>query len=178
MIKKIVLTIVIITIAIIASAFYIKSTPQYSLYKMYQSVKNHDYGTFSKFVDVDTLVENLVDKSIEESKKEQEQKGSTDEWEQLGNSFAEGLVALMRPSLTAAIKSGIQKNIESGDFKLDYQPKDIFKVLTDIKIKKNGKTATITVNGKDNKPFTFKMRQKDDYWQVFNMDLDLSSVQK
>lgn len=143
---------------------------------MYQSIKTHDYTTFSKFVDVDTLVGNLVDKSLEESKKQQELDDSADEWEQLGNSFAEGLVTLMKPTLTSAIKSGIQKNIESGDFKINYQPKDIFRILTDLKVKKDGKTATITVIGNDNKPFTFKMRQLDDYWQVFDMDVNLSSI--
>jgi hypothetical protein len=82
----------------------------------------------------------------------------------------------MKPTLISTIKSGIKKNIESGDFKLGYQPKDIFKVLTDINIKKDGKVATVTVNSKDNKPLTLKMRKLDNYWQVFDMDLDLSSV--
>ena len=168
--------IIIITIAILSGLFlYLKSTPQYSLFRMYWSVKQRDYTTFSKFVDIDSVVNNLVDKVIE-NEKQQNLNNSTDEWASLGNSFAEGLITLMKPTLTSEIKSGIQKGVESGDFDTKYQPKEMIGILRNIKVKRDGKVATVTINNKDNKPFNFKMRKLNGYWQVFSTDIDLSSI--
>lgn len=174
--KKWIFLLGLFIIGVIFLFFYIKSTPQYSLFKVYQSVKKHDYTTFSKFVDVDTLVDSLVDKSLEESKKQREENNSSSEWEELGNSFADGLVTLMKPTLVSTIKSSFQKNIESGDFEFNYQSKDIFKFIKDMKIKKDGNLAVIVINDKDNNPLNIKMRKIDNYWQIFDMDIDLSNI--
>lgn len=167
---------VIIVVVGIFSWLYIKSTPQYSLYQMYQAVKSHDYKTFIKYADIDTIVSNLVDKVIEQSKKEQAAKSTGNEWEQLGASFAEGIILSMKPTLTTAAKSAIQKGVETGDIKSGYKSQSLFKTLMSLKVVRDGKVATVTITGDDNKPLSFKMRQLEGYWQVFDMNLDLSSA--
>ncbi len=156
--------------------FYIKSTPQYSLYQMYQAVKSHDYKTFTKYADIDTIVSNLVDKAIEQSKKEQAAKATGNEWEQLGANLAQGIIMGMKPSLISAAKSAIQKGVEAGNIKSAYKPQNLVKTLMSLKVTQDGKVATVTVTGNDNKPLSFKMRQVEGYWQVFDMNLDLSNI--
>ncbi len=82
----------------------------------------------------------------------------------------------MKPTLTSEIKSSIQKSVESGDFDTKYQSREVFDILRNIKIKRDGKVATVTVNSKDSQPFNFKMRNLNGYWQIFSMDINLSSI--
>jgi hypothetical protein len=155
---------------------YIKSTPQYSLYQMYQAVKAHDFTTFTKYADIDTIVSNLVDKVLEQSNKEQATKATGNEWEQLGANFTNVFIMGMKPTLINAAKSAIQKGVETGEIKNGYKPQNFVKTMMSLKVAQDGKVATITVMGNDNKPLSFKMRQLEGYWQVFDMDMDLSSA--
>ncbi|PJE67834.1 hypothetical protein COU95_00330 [Candidatus Shapirobacteria bacterium CG10_big_fil_rev_8_21_14_0_10_40_9] len=177
--KKLLPLIVLLPVALIAGLFgwnYVKSSPQYSVYKMYKAVEAHDYETFTKYVDIDSLVSSLVDKALEETKQKQAQETKGSEWAQLGQSFAEGLIALMKPTLKEQIKEAIKKEIEQGNFKKDYKPANAFKAITQIKVQRDGKIAKITLTNEKKGTLSLRMRQKEGYWQIFDMDFDFSEL--
>jgi len=141
---------------------------------MYQAIEAHDYETFSKYVDVDSVIDNMLDKALEESKEEEP---AGDEWYELGKSFAEGLIMMMKPRLKEEAKTEMKRQIESGEFKKEYKPQNIVKAFTKIKVQKEGKVANVTLTKEDNETLSIKMRKKDSYWQVFDMEFDLPEIE-
>lgn len=173
--KKIIIGLPIVLIIIgIISWTYIQSTPQYSLYQMYQAVRAHDYNTFIKYADTDSIANNVIDKVVEDSKQKQSKSGN--EWEELGQNMAQGMIIAMKPSLIQQMKSSIRKGVEEGDLKgADYTSGNVIAALTKMKVQREGKVADVTAFDDNNKPLKFKMRQMDGYWQVFDMNLDTDS---
>lgn len=153
---------------------YIKSSPQFSLYKMYQAIEAHDYESFTKYVDVDSVIDNMLDKALEESKQEEP---VGDEWYELGKSFAEGLIMMMKPRLKEEANAEMRRQIESGEFKKEYKPQNIVKAFTKIRVQKEGKVANMTLTKEDDETLSLKMRKKDGYWQVFDMEFDLPEIE-
>ncbi len=141
---------------------------------MYKAVEAHDYETFTKYADVDSVVDNMLDKILEESKQEEP---AGDEWYELGKSFAEGLIMMMKPRLKEEAKSEMRRQIESGEFKKEYKPQNIVKAFTKIRVQKEGKVANVTLTKEDDETFSLKMRKKDGYWQVFDMEFDLPEIE-
>src|SRR3989344_3419497 len=133
---KIILSVlvVLLVISVIISWQIIKSSPQYSIYQLYQAINQHDYKKFQQFVDVEGLSNNVFDKVLasvtEESKKDVSN---------LGQSIGWGLITFMEPKFKEEMISGIQKEVEQGDFKKEYQPKGIFDYLNAVEVKKSGK---------------------------------------
>jgi hypothetical protein len=154
---------------------YIKTSPQYSLFRMYKTIEAHDYEAFTKYVDVDSLVDNIVEKVLKETEDETTDTQG-DAWAELGKSLAEGFISLMKPKLKEEAKIQIKRQIESGEFKKDYQPKNIFKAITSTKVKRDGKVADVILVNEPGDELKLKMRQKDGYWQVFDMDFELEST--
>ncbi len=157
---------------------YVKSTPQYSLYQMYKAVDNRDYESFVKYVDTDSLIDNVVDKALTASQTQQAQEATQkDEWYQLGYQFGQGLVAMMKPALKEQVKTQFKKQIEDGSFKKEYRPANLVTAMTKIKTKMDGKIASVELPQENNTDtLALKMRQKDSYWQIFDMEMDLSNL--
>lgn len=143
---------------------------------MYKAVEAHDYETFTRYVDVDSVIDNVVDKALKETEEEASVEG--DVWAEFGKSLAEGFIALMKPRLKEEAKSQIRKQIESGEFKKNYQPKNLVNAITKIKVKKEGKVADVVLMNEENKELSLKMRKMDRYWQVFDMDFELGEESK
>jgi len=163
---------------------YFRSTPQFSLYQMLKAVEAHDYETFTQYFDVDSVVDNVISKEI---KKVEEEQGVAEEvWDKLGKSFAKGLVMIVKPMLKEEVKAEIKRQIEKGDFGDAYQsPKNIvdaFAKFRKIKVQKEGKIAKVELSLKEplalpiKGPLCFKMRQKDNYWQIFDIDFDIRKL--
>lgn len=163
---------VALLLIVLLSWRYILSTPQYSLYQLYNAVKVHDYQTFTKYADVDSVVGNVIDKVMAQNGETANSQGNG--WDQL----AQGLVLSMKPTLVQTAKNEIKKQVEQGSFQTNYKPNDFLKGFFAIKVKQDGKVADVTLpsqNSKD-KPLSLKMRQLDGYWQIFDMNIDLSST--
>lgn len=150
----------------------VKVSPQYSLYRVYQAIDKHDYETFKKYVDVEGISTNVVDKAIasatEESKKDT---SNNDPFYQLGYTFGIGLVTSMKPQLKEEMITSIKKGVEEGNFKKEYKPKNITDYFSVITVKKDGKVADVVIKTQGKEDLKLKMRDIGGYWQVFDMDL-------
>jgi hypothetical protein len=169
--NKLYLPIIILVLVVLGyfSWTYIQTTPQYSLYQMYQAVAAHDYPTFTKYADVDSIVGTLVNNAIDKSNQQTSGGGLI----QLGKSLIFKLAENMKPTLINATKVAIKKGVEAGDIKSVYKPQNVLMTLLELKVEQEGNLATIYVV-KNNKIVTaFKMRQMEGYWQVYEMTLDV-----
>src|SRR3989344_2594016 len=84
----------------------VKVSPQYSLYRIYQAINKHDYETFKKYVDVEGISTNVVDKAIASATEESKSDTSNnDPFYQLGYTFGIGLITSMKPQLKAEMIS-------------------------------------------------------------------------
>ncbi len=177
--KKFILpTLILVVLIIIAISIwqYVIRTPQYSIYQMYKTVQAHDYQSFIKYFDVDSIAENIVDKAFEETKETSKDEAGDNAWYELGKNFAEGLMIMMKPKLKEEFRNEIKKQIEAGDFRTDYDPRNLVKAFTKMKVQKDGTVAQVTLTNDEQKILSLKMRQMEGYWQVFDMDFDTSDL--
>src|SRR3954470_7350905 len=93
------LLLIFLIIVGVFSWFYIKSTPQYSLYEMYKAVRAHDYAAFKKYADIDSIASNVIDKALAGAQKEQEKQTQNDPWAQMGANLAQSYLTAMKPNL-------------------------------------------------------------------------------
>lgn len=163
--------VVLLVISVIIGWQIIKSSPQYSIYQVYQAVGKHDYDKFKKYVDVEGVSNNVIDKALASATEETKNNTSNDPFYQLGQTFAMGLITAMKPRLKEEIVSGIQKAVEQGNFKTEYQPKNVTNFFSLVEVKKNGKVADVVVKAQGKDDLKLKMREMSGYWQIFDMDL-------
>ncbi|WP_196607172.1 DUF2939 domain-containing protein [Pectinatus frisingensis] len=178
--------IIAIIVGIMAGYFlYYKKTPTYSLNLIRESVKNHDWDTFQKHVDVDSIASSAIDDLMNNEMNKDSNKND------LGNTFAAGLVNMMKPALTSAIKDEIKKSVQGTDSGSDNNKTASNNEITknaaknlDVKdigfsdiayTKKENNTAVVGISLLDkqlNKTFILdvKMRQLNDgTWQVIQL---------
>ncbi len=161
------LLLLIIPLVTLLGWLYIRSTPQYSLYQIRRAVKNHDYEMFTKYVDVDAVADSVFEQSLADQKSE-EDKASTNVWEEMGRSLAEGLIISMKPALKESAKAAIRKAVESGDFGGKKLLNDPVKSISEIKVKKEGKLAQVTITDEEGSAVKLTMRKKESYWQLIS----------
>lgn len=155
---------------------YIRTSPQYSLYQMYRAIEARDYEKVTKYVDVDSVVDNTVNQILEETK-EETQADESDPWAAFGQSLAEGFIMAFKPQLKEEAKNTIRNQIESGEFKKDYKPGNLAKAYTKINVEREGKVARVTINSEEKEPLKLKMRQKENYWQVFELEFEIPDAE-
>lgn len=149
-----------------------KDSPKYSLYQVYKAIDKHDYETFKKYVNVEDVSNNVIDKAFASVEEESKNAAvSDDPFSQLGYNIGLGLITQMKPRLKEELISGIKKSVEEGSFKNEYKPKNIINYLTNIKVKKDGKVADVFVKTEGKEDLKLKMRYTNKYWEVFSMDL-------
>lgn len=146
---------------------YIKSTPQYSLYETYLAIKNRNYDSFSKYVDVNSVIDNTIDKLLSQ------QNNPTNPNDKTAQELTKGIVQLFRGTIKDAATREIQKSIEQGSL---IQPNQVGSsspnILLNADIKRNGSIATVSLFLENGKQVSLQMRWKGSYWQIFNADLD------
>lgn len=155
---------------------YVQSTPQYSLYKAYSAIQQHDYDGFSKYVDTSSVIDSVTDRIIADMTKTDDTQNKADAF---GAAIANGFIQMMKPAMKDAFVTGLRKSIESGDIATKNNIKvDLYKSLYRAMVKIDGKTVTITIRTKDDQPITLHMRHKDGYWQVYDVESPLLSAIK
>src|SRR3989344_5588066 len=114
----------------------IKVSPQYSVYQIYQATSQHDYEKFKKYVDVEGISNNVVDKALAAATEATKQDiSNNDPFYQLGYNLGLSLVTSMKPRLKEEMVSGIKRAVEEGSFKKDYKPKNILDYFSVVTVK-------------------------------------------
>ena len=170
----------VILVAVVGAFMYAKSTPQYSLYKMDQAVKSKDYETFSKYFNVDAVIDDLLDKALEASKQEiAKTYPSGSQESEVAQKYAKDLLDKLAPQMKKQAKEEIKKQVESGKFIEDYSQPNIINAFTNTKVKMEGNDAVVTVTDpKTKNSVSFRMRKKASYWEIYKIDMTLEELQK
>lgn len=164
--------VLVLSVIVIAAWQVIKVSPQYSIYQIYQATDQHDYDKFRKYVDVESISNNVVDKALSSAiNKSKQDTSNKDSFYQLGYNIGLGLVSAMKPQLKKEVVSSIKNAVEEGSFKTEYKPKSIIDYFNAVTVKKNSKVADIAIKSMGKEILKLKMRNVDDHWQVFDMDL-------
>lgn len=150
---------------------FILSTPQFALWRMYQAIQRHDYETFTKYFDTDSVVDDLLSRVMETTGKTTGTEGSD-----LGEALTKGFIAMMGPSLKESLRSEIKRQVELGTFQAGKGPADLIAIFTKLRVKREGKVAEISYKTKDGETTLVKMRQKSGSWQVINIGLDIPNL--
>jgi hypothetical protein len=159
--KKIGIIGAILLIIGIVGYVYATGTPQYSLYQFRKAVENHDADAAFKYLDTDSIVDNLANDLM----KAEEAKTPKDGWEAMGQNFAKGVIAMMLPGLKESMKGQFRTAITTPS-EDKTAVKDIGKgSLSDFEVKTEGKMAIIS--RKDNKDVKFKMvKTSEGHWKI------------
>lgn len=159
---------------------YIVSSPQYSVFKMYQAVRAHNYEEFEKYADVDQIVDNVVDDFIPQ------EEASTNLDQNLN------VLEIIKINIAPQISTGITKAIvventkrelkqqieENGEIEsATYRQDNLFRALNEIDATVHDKVAEVSVPI-EGKPLNFKMRRVDGHWEIFDVDIESPALQK
>lgn len=156
------------------------SSPEYALGQIKSAYEQHDITKFEKYVDSKTLINGILDKTLNEMS---EKSTATSDAEKLGENLGKGLINLLRPQVEELWTQQINKLIETGHIEGANEKKGLDELWTKndtasfkgIKeVKKDGKVATISLEF--NQPrfdttlvIDIKMRDKGSYWQLFDI---------
>lgn len=154
--KKIIVS-VSLFVAIVSgwSYYYFIGTPTYSLYEIKEAMKKHDTERFKKYVDIDSITDNLLNEASKKMDTGEDPTGALS-----------GLKALVISAMRPAIKNAIEKSIE--DAKNDSDTKFTIK-----RIDKDKDTATAIVESSKGGEMTLLMKKTPNrYWQVVGIDSD------
>src|SRR5260221_133261 len=181
--KNLILIFGSILIAGIGGLFYYRymSSPEYSLKQITKAYDEHDFTLFEKYVDTKTLLAGILDRTLSEAS---ERSSAASNAEKLGENLGQGLVNLMRPQIEAFWTQQIQALIETGKIEggalttkgLNQRwfnnDKASFKQIKEIK--KDGKIAMLSLEFSHTRvdtalQFEIKMRDKGNYWQLFDI---------
>jgi hypothetical protein len=158
------------------AVFYIQSTPQYSLYKVYKAAKNHDYPTFSKYVDVDSVATGAVERYLSRAQSVIENRFGGRRWGKFGIQVGINIIRSAQPDLNDLVKRWIEDEVTSGNMmETTFKDVNLVVIFTQIKVQQEGDVADLSATIKQ-KPLHFKMRKMHDHWQVYDMDIDPSLV--
>ena len=173
--KKIQIIITAILLIIISAAgiyyFTYTRTPQYSVIMILRSIKTHNWEMFQKYVDIDEVSGNLLDKTgdfigeflnINQSETEGRFK----------KKIAEKLGDLIKPKVAEEVKKGLEQFIKEGDVKKEPDSSLKKKLILNSKLtceKQEGEMAIVSLDVKDGERdinIRLRMKKKDGYWQL------------
>ena len=158
-------------------------SPEYSLLKIREAIGQHDVDLFEKHVDVDGVTSSLIDQLMAQMNEESGAQG-------LGGALAQGLIGLMKPRLTDALKEQILNAVETGSFEQESGGQEAsadsdFSLINILEsgsgtefegidqVTKEGKIAYVGLKLRPKDPkqnmiliLNVKMRDRGGYWQV------------
>lgn len=156
----------LIIFSIYLSWTYVRTTPQYSLFKVYQAVSTRDYQTFAKYVDVDRIVDTYIAQKFKDDDTEQ---SSDNILLQLRATLMNALQKNLKPAAANTTKIVIKKGVESGTLFALYKPHTVFMMLITAKVTEVDDVARVEIKEKDKQTATLKMRKLQDHWQVYEV---------
>jgi hypothetical protein len=151
--------------------WYYTRTPDYSLRRIDDALKNHDAALFEKHVDVEAVCDAAVDALIASSDRD----APTDKWEAAGRGLENAIVGFLKPQIAASARREITRAIENGGdvngrtYELSRGAArtlymgDGKLALTDVEVReKDGRARPIRVE--------VMLRNQGGYWQVFKIE--------
>ena len=96
-----------LTFSIFFSYKYWKTTPQYSVQQVVESIESNDTYLFEKHFDIEKVSDKMSDEFVAYMTKENIDSSGDDEWGLIGKEFATGLFELMKPVLSNQISKEI-----------------------------------------------------------------------
>jgi hypothetical protein len=102
--RKVYIAALAIIVFLAVGFFYVRSTPHYSLYMLKKAIEKHDPDEALKYIDIDSIVDNLGRNFIGKNEKDGSRKSSL-----------KGMVFDALPGLKGSIRSSIRQAIASGD---------------------------------------------------------------
>ncbi|GFO63660.1 DUF2939 domain-containing protein [Geomonas paludis] len=167
--KKLVILAVSLTAVLVAGFTFVKGTPQYSLYQFKQAVQNHDPDAAFKYLDVDSVVDNLASDLMNS---QEMNKPTSNPWEEAGQNMAKGLVTVMLPSIKEAMKGQIKTAITTAESEKKEGDKGTNPIKglskgswSDFDVKVEGKMAI--VSNKQDDSLKFKMvKSSEGHWRI------------
>lgn len=148
----------------ILAFIYLRMTPQYSLLQIRKAAQQRDYALFEKYVDVNSVVENVFADAMKNT-----------DTENVGM-FGELLSGLV-DSTKNAVKVEFRTSIENGESSNSlYSDMSFINLLTKLEIEKHGKTADIVFKVDDSE-FNASMRNEKGTWRIFKIN-NLESFNK
>lgn len=149
---------------------YVRTTPQYSLFMAYRAVGSRDYEAFTKYVDVDKIIDTYVTQKF---KIEEGEKRPDNFLLQLGNKLISTLRRNMQPTAVNATKVIVKKGVESGTLFSLYKPHTVFAMLITAKVIQDNDDVRVELVEKDKQIITLKMRKIQDHWQVYEVSFSV-----
>jgi Protein of unknown function (DUF2939) len=111
--KRLVVPLLVIGIAVVAGWYYWTGTIQYSLWRIKRAVDTHDKYLFEQHVDVESISKRLADDTLSAVTEDVTEKASTG-WEQVGAGLGVAVLQMWKPQLIEQIEDGIIASVETG----------------------------------------------------------------
>ena len=112
--KKYILLLVL-TFSIFFYYKYWKTTPQYSVQQVIESIESNDTYLFEKHFDIEKVADKMSDEFVTYMTKENIDSSGDEEWGLIGKEFATGLFELMKPVLSKQISKEILVLVNNKD---------------------------------------------------------------
>ena len=170
----------IIAVLLVLGFFYVRSTPHYSLYQLKRAVNNHDADDALKFINIDSIIDNLGKNLFGKGGGEENQSPLKGMFADAMPKIKESIKSSFRTSIAAPDEASKEKQGKSTDDKSLRKSKssiggievgglDAKKLketsLWDVTIQRNGKIAVISL--KNSPGFKARMVQTEGgYWQI------------
>ena len=164
------------TVLSLIGVYYIQSTPQYSLYRAYAAARAHDYPTFTKYVDVDSVATGAVEQYLATAESAIEERWGNTRWGKFGLQIGRNVMRSAQPNVNKLVKTWIENEVTSGNMmETTFKDVNLVVIFTKIEVQQEGDVADLKASIKQ-KPLHFKMRKMHDYWQIYDMDIDPTLV--
>ncbi len=154
----------------VGAAYIILHSPKYTLYKIKQSLNDHDWEAFSKYVDVDATYSSLIS-SID--------KGNDNP---LGAGIAKAMAGAMKETIIAQIKSQVEnpKNDgKEGELLSTFALPD--SVKPKIEIIKSGKVASVRIysnHGLIDIPAYLEIQMRSEGWKYVVIGINRDNIEQ
>lgn len=160
---------------------YVQNTPQYSVYEIDKSIKDRDFSSFQKYVDMNTTYDNLAGDVTGNLKQTLSQKDCTKIENALNCALLQAIIK-KAPQLSeqtkakdiAEIKARIEGgNIYDNSFHVDNLAAD----MTQIKFTYNQGIATTTLYSDKYGQLVVKLKMQNGVWRVVDAVPDTKAIQ-
>jgi hypothetical protein len=142
---------VVVLGAVVGGWLYVKSTPQYSFYRLRKAIYEKDEDTGLKYFDIEKIIDNRTARMI-----------ASDKSNVLGLSIA----ASMKPLLNAEFKAAITEDIKNSDAK----GVSLIRIFRMVNVVKKGEGGIAFLSWKNEAEPFFKMKKlSGGYWVVIDL---------